>query len=126
MLVTVLDKGFKIVLDTAVIIGRLRIPGAIDSGRKGHDLSPSRISCHHNVERSYYLLRRKSDAGSKTKTLNRKDAVLFTLVARYRQDNRHRDIAPLFIVLLRIEDSSRFAAESFKRSSSFSLTSSVE
>jgi hypothetical protein len=47
--------------------------------------------------------RRKSDAGSKTKTLNRKDAVLFKLVARYRQDNRHRDIAPLFIVLLRIE-----------------------
>ena len=30
---------------------------------------------------------------------NRKDAVLFELVARYRQDNRHRDIAPLFIVL---------------------------
>lgn len=80
----------------------------------------------HNVERSYYLSRKKSDAGSKTRTLNRKDAVLFKLVARYRQDNRHRDIAPLFIVLLRIENSPRFAAESFKRSSSFLLTSSVD
>ena len=28
----------------------------------------------------------------------RKDAFLFELVARYRKDNRHRDIAPLFIV----------------------------
>lgn len=28
----------------------------------------------------------------------RKDAVLFELVTRYRKDNRHRDIAPLFIV----------------------------
>ena len=29
----------------------------------------------------------------------RKDAILFKLVARYREDNRHRDIAPLFIYL---------------------------
>jgi len=31
--------------------------------------------------------------------LDRKDAILFDLVTRYRNDNRHRDIAPLFIVL---------------------------
>ena len=31
--------------------------------------------------------------------LDRKDAILFDLVSRYRNDNRHRDIAPLFIVL---------------------------
>ena len=31
--------------------------------------------------------------------LHRKDAILFDLVTRYRNDNRHRDIAPLFIVL---------------------------
>jgi hypothetical protein len=31
--------------------------------------------------------------------LDRKDAILFDLVTRYRKGNRHRDIAPLFIVL---------------------------
>lgn len=31
--------------------------------------------------------------------LDRKDAILFDLITRYRNDNRHRDIAPLFIVL---------------------------
>ena len=31
--------------------------------------------------------------------LDRKDTILFDLVSRYRNDNRHRDIAPLFIVL---------------------------
>ena len=31
--------------------------------------------------------------------LDRKDAILFDLISRYRNDNRHRDIAPLFIVL---------------------------
>lgn len=34
-----------------------------------------------------------------TADLDRKDAILFEIVARYRNDNRHRDIAPLFIVL---------------------------
>ena len=45
MFIIDLDKGLKIVLHAAVIIGQLGIPGAIDSGRKGHDLSPLRISC---------------------------------------------------------------------------------
>jgi len=31
--------------------------------------------------------------------LDRKDAILFDLVTHYRKGNRHRDIAPLFIVL---------------------------
>ena len=31
--------------------------------------------------------------------LDRKDAILFDLITRYRNDDRHRDIAPLFIVL---------------------------
>jgi len=57
MFIIDLDKGFKIVLYTAVVIRRLWIPGAINSGRKGHDLSPLRISCRHNVERSFYLSR---------------------------------------------------------------------
>ena len=34
-----------------------------------------------------------------TSDLDRKDAILFELVTRYRNDSRHRDIAPLFIVL---------------------------
>jgi len=34
-----------------------------------------------------------------TADLDRKDAILFELVTRYRNDSRHRDIAPLFIVL---------------------------
>ena len=53
-----LDKDFKIVLYTAVVVRRLRIPGVINGGRSGHDLSPWRISCPHNVERSFYLSRR--------------------------------------------------------------------
>ena len=52
------DKGFKIILYTAVVIRRLRISWMINGGRKGHDLSPWRISCPHNVERSFYLSRR--------------------------------------------------------------------
>jgi len=36
---------------------------------------------------------------NQTADLDRKDAILFEIVARYRNDNRHRDIAPLFIVL---------------------------
>ena len=35
-----------------------------------------------------------------TEDLDGKDAILFELVTRYRRDHRHRDIAPLFIVLL--------------------------
>jgi len=31
--------------------------------------------------------------------LDRKDAILFEIITRYRNDNRHRDIASLFIVL---------------------------
>ncbi len=31
--------------------------------------------------------------------LDRKDAILFNLITRYREGSRHRDIAPLFIVL---------------------------
>jgi hypothetical protein len=68
MLIIDPDEGLKIVLHAAVIIGQLGIPGAINSGRKGYDLSPSRISCRDNVERSLYLSRRKSNAGSETKT----------------------------------------------------------
>ncbi len=34
-----------------------------------------------------------------TEDLDRKDAILFDLVSRYQNDNWHRDIAPLFIVL---------------------------
>ena len=52
------DKGFKIILHATVITGQLGIPRAIGSDRKGHDLSPLRISCLHNVERSFYLSRR--------------------------------------------------------------------
>jgi hypothetical protein len=44
MFIIDLDKGLKIVLYAAVVIGQLGIPGAIDSCRKGHDLSPLRIS----------------------------------------------------------------------------------
>jgi hypothetical protein len=63
MIVIDLDKGLEIILDAAVIIRPLRVSGAINSGRQRHDLSPSRSSCRHNVERSFYLSRRKSDAG---------------------------------------------------------------
>ncbi|MFH1912553.1 MAG: hypothetical protein ABIK91_11140 [Pseudomonadota bacterium] len=58
MFIVALDKDFKIVLYTAVVVRRLRIPGVINGGRSGHDLSPWRISCPHNVERSFYLSRR--------------------------------------------------------------------
>ncbi len=34
-----------------------------------------------------------------TADLDRKDAILFEIITRYRNENRHRDIAPLFIVL---------------------------
>jgi len=34
-----------------------------------------------------------------TADLDRKDAILFEIITRYRNDNRHHDIAPLFIVL---------------------------
>jgi hypothetical protein len=37
-----LHKGFKIVLHVAVVIGQMGIPRAINSGRKGHNLSPLR------------------------------------------------------------------------------------
>jgi hypothetical protein len=43
MLIIDPDEGFKMVLHAAVIIGLLWVPRAIDRGRKGHDLSPSRI-----------------------------------------------------------------------------------
>ena len=36
---------------------------------------------------------------NQTEDLDRKDAILFDLITRYRNDDRHRDIAPLFIVL---------------------------
>ena len=52
-----LDKGLKIVLYTAVVIRILRISWTINGGRSGHDLSPWRISCRHNVERAFYLSR---------------------------------------------------------------------
>ena len=58
MIVVDLHKGFKIVLHAAVVIGQMGIPGAINSGRKGHNLSPLRISCRHNVKRSFDLSRR--------------------------------------------------------------------
>ena len=58
MIVVDLHKGFKMVLHAAVVIGQMGIPGAINSGRKGHDLSPLRISCRHNIERLFYLSRR--------------------------------------------------------------------
>jgi len=58
MLVIDLDKGLKIVLDAAVVIRVLRISWTINGGRSGHDLSPWRISCRHNVERAFYLSRR--------------------------------------------------------------------
>jgi hypothetical protein len=39
MLIIDPDEGLKIVYHAAVIIGQLWIPGAIDSGREGHDFS---------------------------------------------------------------------------------------
>jgi len=38
--------------------------GAIDSGRQRHDLSPSRTSCRHYVERTFYLSREDLQGGS--------------------------------------------------------------
>jgi len=58
MFIVDLEKGFKIVLDAAVVIRILRISWTINGGRSGHDFSPWRISCRHNVERSFYLSRR--------------------------------------------------------------------
>ena len=52
------DKGLEIVLHTAVVIRRLRIPWTIDGRGQRHDISPSRTSCRHNVERSFCLSRR--------------------------------------------------------------------
>jgi frataxin-like iron-binding protein CyaY len=53
-----LDKGLKIILYKAVAVRRLWISWTINGGRTGHDLSPWRISCRHNVERPFCLLRR--------------------------------------------------------------------
>jgi hypothetical protein len=53
-----LNKDLEAVFNAAVIIRILRASGAIDCGRKGHDLSPiKRTSCRHNVERTFYLSR---------------------------------------------------------------------
>ena len=52
------DKGFNIILYAAVVIRRLRISWTINGGKKGRDISPWRISCPHNVDRSFYLSRR--------------------------------------------------------------------
>ena len=52
-----LDKGFKVVLHAAVVIRRLWISWTINGGRSGHDFSPWRISCRHNVERTFYMSR---------------------------------------------------------------------
>jgi hypothetical protein len=49
MLIIDPDKAFKMVLYTTVVIRILRISRTINGGRKGHDLSPLRISCRHNV-----------------------------------------------------------------------------
>jgi hypothetical protein len=43
------DKGFKIVLYTAVAILRLRIWWTIDSGRSVHDVSPLKKSNHPTI-----------------------------------------------------------------------------
>ena len=58
ILVIDLDKNLKIVLDAALVIPILRISWTINGGRSGHDLSPLRISCRHNVELAFYLSRR--------------------------------------------------------------------
>jgi hypothetical protein len=50
LIVIDLDEGLKMVLYAAVIIRILRVSGAINSSRKRHDISPSRLSCRHNVE----------------------------------------------------------------------------
>jgi hypothetical protein len=55
------DKGFKIILYAAVVIRILRISWTINGGRSGHDLSPLRLSCRYNVERAFYLSRRKGN-----------------------------------------------------------------
>jgi hypothetical protein len=56
------DENLKMVLHAAVIIRILRVSGAINSGGKRHDFSPSSTSCRHAVERTLYLSTRKSDA----------------------------------------------------------------
>jgi hypothetical protein len=58
MLIICPDEDLKKVRYAAVIIGYLWVPGTINSGRKGHDLSPLRISCRHNIERTFCLSRR--------------------------------------------------------------------
>ena len=57
MLIVNLYERLKAVLDAAIIIRFLWFSGAINSSRKRHDISPSRISCRHNVERTFYLSR---------------------------------------------------------------------
>jgi hypothetical protein len=54
-----LNKGFKMIFDAPVIIGRLRIPGTINGGGSGHDFSPMRKSDRHIIERTFYLSRGK-------------------------------------------------------------------
>jgi hypothetical protein len=52
-----LEKGFKMVLRTTVIIRRLRVPGMINGGRIGHDFSLLRKSDQHLIELSSYVSR---------------------------------------------------------------------
>jgi len=56
MLIIDPDEGLKIVLCATVIIGQFGIPGAIDGGRKGHDLSPSkRCSAVEYNRRDFFM-----------------------------------------------------------------------
>ena len=73
MLVIDLDKGLKIVLDAAVVIRVLQISWTINGGRSGHDLSPWRISCRHNVERAFYLSRRIGRLGGTERLAGRRE-----------------------------------------------------
>jgi hypothetical protein len=63
MLIIDIDEGLKIVLYVLVIIGRLWVPGTIDSGRKGHDLSPLRISCRHNGRTIVLFVKKNLNCG---------------------------------------------------------------
>jgi hypothetical protein len=60
MLIVDSDEDLKIVLYATVIIGRLGISGAVNRCRERHNSFPPRKSCRHNVERTFYLSRRKS------------------------------------------------------------------